>query len=153
MARRTVLEQFQSWCILKHHRRTLTPGSFLRYSFHKSGLVAILLLISMTCQQVAGQRKDGHGQHPNSPGATGYSVLEPITSGNLTIFPVTAETNHETSRFITLDEGVRAGTVVVTEQGQVAGMVRPGSVRPVRGAEVYRLALYNKSGRPLLLLA
>jgi len=185
MARRTVLEKFQSWCISKHHRRTLTPGSFLRYSFRKSGpelvaqmrfwknrkfpqglkprpfkeismqpgLVAILLLISMTCLQVAGQRKDGHGQRPNSPGAAGYSVLEPITSGNLTIFPVTAEINHETARFITLDEGVRAGTVVVTEQGQVAGMVRPGSVRPVRGAEVNRLALYNKSGRPLLLLA
>jgi hypothetical protein len=154
MARRTVLEKFQSWCISKHHSRTLTPGSFPRYSFRESGPVVILLLISMTCLQVAGQRKDGHGQRPNSPGATGYSVLEPITSGNLTIFPVTAETNHETSRFLTLDEGVRAGTVVVTEQGQVAGMVRPGSVRPVRGgAEVNRLALYNKSGRPLLLLA
>ncbi len=154
MARRTLLEHFQSWCISKHHCRTLTPGSFLRHSFRESGLVAILLLISMTCLQVAGQRKDGHGQRSYSPGAADYSVLEPITSGNLTIFPVTAEINHETSRFITLDEGVRAGTVVVTEQGQVAGMVRPGSVRPVRGAaEVNRLALYNKSGRPLLLLA
>ncbi len=154
MAMRTVLEQFQSWFISKHHRRTLTPGSFLRYSFHKPGLVAILLLISMTCLQAAGQRKDGQGQRSYPPGAAGYSVLEPITSGNLTIFPVTAEINHETARFITLDEGVRAGTVVVTEQGQVAGMVRPGSARPVRGgAEVNRLALYNKSGRPLLLLA
>jgi len=117
------------------------------------GLVAILLLISVTCLQVAGQRKDGHGSSSNLPGA-GYGVLEPITSGNLTIFPVTAGTNYETARFITLDEGVRAGTVVVTEQGQMIGMVRPGSRLPVRGsAEVNRLALYNKSGRPLLLLA
>jgi len=108
----------------------------------------------MTCLQVAGQHKDGNGQRSNSPEAVVYSVLEPITSGNLTIFPVTAETSHETAGFITLDEGVRAGTVVVTEQGQMVGMVRPGSTLPVRGgAEVNRLALYNHSGRPLLLLA
>jgi hypothetical protein len=154
MARRTVREQFQSWCFSKYHGRALTPGSLLRYIFRDSGLVAILLLISMTCLQVAGQHKDGHGQRSGSPAAAGYSVLEPITSGNLTIFPVTADTNHETAQFITLDEGIRAGTVVVSEQGQTAGMVRPGSTRRVGGgAEVNRLALYNKSGRPLLLLA
>jgi hypothetical protein len=110
-------------------------------------------LISITCLQGAGQRKDAAGQRSNSAGA-GYSVLEPISSGNLTIFPVTADSNYDTSRFITLDEGVRAGTVVVTEQGQAVSMVRPGSTLPARGgAEVNRLALYNKSGRPLLLLA
>jgi hypothetical protein len=153
MAMRTVLEQFQSWCISTGHRRALTPGS-RRDSFRVSGLIAILLLIAMTCLQVAGERKPGNGQRFNSPEATVYRVLEPITSGNLTIFPVTAETSHETAGFITLDEGVRAGTVVVTEQGQMTGMIRPGSARPVRGgAEVNRLALYNKSGRPLLLLA
>ena len=38
MARRTVLEQFQSWCIAKHHRRILTPGSLLRYAFREFGL-------------------------------------------------------------------------------------------------------------------
>ena len=67
MARRTISEQFQSWCIAKYHRRALTPGSLLRYTFRESGLVAILLLISMTCLQVAGQRKDGHGQRSSSP--------------------------------------------------------------------------------------
>jgi hypothetical protein len=84
---------------------------------------------------------------------SGYSVLEPITSGNLTIFPVAAATSHETSQFITLDEGIRAGTVIITEQGSAGGMVRPGSRLPAGGAEVNRLALINKSGRPLLLLA
>ena len=41
-------------------------------------------------------------------------VLAPITHGNLTIFPVVGY-DYDTSRLLTLDEGVRAGSVMVTE--------------------------------------
>jgi len=81
-------------------------------------------------------------------------VLAPVTHGNLTIFPVVGGPEYDTSRFITLDEGVHAGSVVVTEQGSVSGLVRRGQPANQRtGPEVNQLVLINNSDRPLLLLA
>jgi hypothetical protein len=83
-----------------------------------------------------------------------FTVLPPIESGGLTIYPVTATTTHNTSEFLTLDEGVRNGSVVITEAGQVAGLIRRPGQRPIdSGGEVNRLVLLNNSDRPLLLLA
>ena len=91
---------------------------------------------------------------------TGYQVLSPIRHGNLTIFPVVTAKAHDTGEFLTLDEGLRSGEVVVTEAGNAAPLVRPRHSRPVwdeshrgGGAEVNRLVLVNNSKRPLLLLA
>jgi hypothetical protein len=88
-------------------------------------------------------------------GSVAYHVETPIIHGNLAIFPVTGEGAHDTSQFLTLDEGVRTGQVTVTEAGDERGMIRPGQPIPPRrgGAEVNRLVLYNNSSRPLLLLA
>lgn len=91
--------------------------------------------------------------------ASGYRVLTPIRQGNLTIFPVIADTRHDTSGFITLDEGLRSGEVVVTESGRAPGMIRrrpspvPVPLPRSDGAEVNRLVLVNNSERPLILLA
>ncbi len=90
--------------------------------------------------------------------ASGYSLLSPIRSGNLTVFPVVASKSYDTAEFLTLDEGLRSGDVVVTEAGQARGLVRhrpgePSVIHPVRGAEVNQLVLVNNSKRPLLLLA
>ena len=86
--------------------------------------------------------------------ASEYRVLAPITHGNLTIFPVVSDRRHDTQMFITLDEGLRSGQVVVSEAGQVQGLVRRGPPPPHRdGAQVNRLVLVNNSERPLLLLA
>jgi hypothetical protein len=87
-----------------------------------------------------------------------YSLLSPIRSGNLTVFPVVAGKSYDTSEFLTLDEGLRSGDVVITEAGQARGLIRrppsgPGIRPPVRDAEVNRLVLVNNSKRPLLLLA
>ncbi len=83
-----------------------------------------------------------------------YSVLAPITSGNLTVYPVVSSRTYDTSGFLTLDEGVRTGRVVVTEMGLAQPLIRRRGTRPVSGgAEVNRLALINDSDRPLLLLA
>src|ERR1041385_836118 len=51
---------------------------------------------------------------------TGFQVLAPIRHGNLTIFPVVASYVHDTRGFLTLDEGLRSGEVVVSEAGSVA---------------------------------
>ncbi len=88
----------------------------------------------------------------------GYSLLSPIRSGNLSVFPVVASKSYDTAEFLTLDEGLRSGDVIVTEAGQARGLIRrrrgnAETVRPVRGAEVNNLVLVNNSKRPLLLLA
>ena len=51
--------------------------------------------------------------------APGYKVLDPIRHGNLTVFPVIAAKTYPTSEFLTLDEGLRSGEVVVTEENQL----------------------------------
>src|SRR5579863_7275048 len=94
----------------------------------------------------------------------GYKVLPPIGQGNLTIFPVIADRVFDTGRFLTLDEGIRSGQVIVAEMGQARGLVRPRPAQdgvwterpyglPVTGARVNELALVNNSDRPLILLA
>ena len=87
--------------------------------------------------------------------ASGYKVLEPIRHGNLAVFPVVAAKNYPTGEFLTLDEGLRSGDVVVTEAGSVHGLIRRHGVPPYPrdGAQVNRLVLVNNSKRPLLLLA
>ncbi len=98
-----------------------------------------------------------------------YKVLSPITAADLAVFPVVSESVFDTSRFLTLDEGIRSGKVVITEVGQTSGLIRPrpnmsdGVWReypefprmpsPQPGPQVNTLALTNHSDRPLLLLA
>ncbi len=104
---------------------------------------------------------------PKTVGAT-YKVLDPVTQHNLTVFPVVTESSYDTHSFLTLDEGFRSGTVVVTEEGGSPGLIRPRPPRPPgvwedypppanpiprRGAEVNRLMLTNNSEKPLILLA
>jgi hypothetical protein len=86
---------------------------------------------------------------------SGLKVLEPIRNGSLTVFPVVASKSYPTGEFLTLDEGLRSGDVVVTEYGNVRGLVRRHNTPPVPhdSAEVNRLVLINNSKRPLLLLA
>jgi hypothetical protein len=85
---------------------------------------------------------------------SGLKVLEPIRNGSLTVFPVVASKSYPTDEFLTLDEGLRSGDVVVTEYGNVRGLIRRHNTPPIHdSAEVNRLALINNSKRPLLLLA
>jgi len=101
---------------------------------------------------VVEQREARAGEVAPTPG---YKVLEPIRHGNLTVFPVVAAKSYPTGEFMTLDEGLRSGDVVVTEAGNVQGLIRRHGTPPVRsdGAQVNRLVLVNNSKRPLLLLA
>jgi hypothetical protein len=87
--------------------------------------------------------------------ASDYTVLAPIRNGSLTVFPVVASKSYATGQFLTLDEGFRSGEVVVTEYGNIRGLVRRNVTPALQGdsAEVNRLVLINNSKRPLLLLA
>jgi hypothetical protein len=99
---------------------------------------------------------DRHNVHAGEVTPTpGYKVLDPIRHGNLTIFPVVTAKSYPTTEFLTLDEGLRSGEVVVTEAGSVQGLIRRHGTPTFHheGAQVNRLVLVNNSKRPLLLLA
>ena len=89
-------------------------------------------------------------------GGSDYKVLAPISHGDLTIFPVVASKVHDASDFLTLDEGIRSGDVVVTEVGNIHPLIRRHTtVIPPQGSGgvVNRLVLVNNSKHPLILLA
>ena len=119
-------------------------------------LLPILVLAAITGLAVVIAGMAAAGEIPTN---SHYKVLAPIAHGNLTVFPVVATTSHDTQEFLTLDEGLRSGDVIVSESGKVAPLVRPRhGYRPTRynpgdGAEVNRLVLVNNSKRPLILLA
>jgi len=117
------------------------------YGLHWKRMAVVAALCSLL---LAGSASAGG---PDEIGV--YKVLPPIVRGNLAIFPVIGGESHDTSQFLTLDEGVRSGQVTITEAGDQRGLVRPGQpiLRRQQGAEVNRLVLNNNSDRPLLLLA
>jgi hypothetical protein len=117
-------------------------------------LAALLLMAGLTTVRLVtanlGPVHAGEG-----PSSSAFKVLEPIGHGNLTVFPVVAPKSYATGEFLTLDEGLRSGEVVVTEYGNVRGLLRRRSTLAMQRdiAEVNRLVLINNSKRPLLLLA
>jgi hypothetical protein len=118
----------------------------------KQSILAILMVLVCGLIVMAA----GNAGDPSLPATTNdYKILAPITHGDLTVFPVVSDKIHDTSNFITLDEGIRSGEVVVTEVGNLHSSMRrrPVQVRPYSGAEVNRLVLVNNSRHPLILLA
>jgi len=118
---------------------------------HPKILLAVILLAFLPLMVTMNEKPAQAGE----VGASGYKVLDPIRHGSLTVFPVVASKSYPTGEFLTLDEGLRSGEVIVTEAGNVQGLIRRHGVPAVRheGAEVNRLVLINNSNRPLLLLA
>lgn len=139
-----------------------------------------LLLSLIVCGVLAFAGAPGAKDVPLNSRVT---VHEPIRIGNLTVFPVTNAGGPDTSKYLTLDEGLAKGLVKVGELGALSGvgasqaaerapfggpMVRPIEP-PIDGrriptprtplplppdaARVNELAIQNLSDRPLLLLA
>jgi len=86
-----------------------------------------------------------------------WRILDPVTYENISVFPVVASSAQDTGAFLTLEEGLATGEVVVRERGSEE-MVRGRDGRPVyipqpTGASVNQLVLVNRGKRPLLLLA
>jgi hypothetical protein len=132
----------------KRGRAVLPEGEFMS----PRNFLALTVLLIVAGFVIVDQHAARAGETTSSPG---YKVLDPIRHGNLTVFPVVAAKSYSTGEFLTLDEGLRSGEVVVTEAGSVQGLVRRHPHTGMRhdGAEVNRLVLVNNSKRPLLLLA
>ena len=83
--------------------------------------LALAVAVMVVGLVAVNQREAQAGEVTPPPG---YKVLEPIRHGNLTVFPVVAGKSYPTGEFMTLDEGLRSGDVVVTEAGNVQGLIR-----------------------------
>jgi len=103
-----------------------------------------------------------HAAGGPEPTPNAYRVLDPIETGGITLYPivrVAAEERAAHWQFLTLDEGLKNGSVVITEAGRAAGLERSRSAQgPVvypasSGDQVNTLVLLNNADRPLLLLA
>jgi ARG and Rhodanese-Phosphatase-superfamily-associated Protein domain len=99
----------------------------------------------------------GPGDPPPGKPEGGWRLLESITYENLTVFPVVSSSGYDTHEFLTLEEGLSRGDVVVREQGADTMVrdrdgVRP-AVRNYGGPSVNQLVLVNRSKQPLILLA
>src|SRR6267142_282243 len=100
-----------------------------------------------------------NAHQPPPPRSEGeWRLLDPVIYENISVFPVVSSNSQDTSPFLTLEEGLSTGEVLVREQGS-EGLVRGRDGRSVyapqinTGASVNQLVLINRSRRPLLLLA
>jgi len=111
-----------------------------------AGMVAAALLVApLSATAVAGPA-------PRTP----LTVPIGVSYENITLFPVLASSRIDTSGFVTLDQGLASGDVIVREMGDVI-LRRAPDGRPLPmsrgGDEVNRLVLINRGKKPLLLLA
>src|SRR6266481_1892282 len=133
----------------------LTPmGDCTGGSFHMKQLLFWTILMALPAALMVASAGTGSAGEP-APIVTDYKLLDPITHGDLTVFPVVSAKAHDASQFLTLDEGIRSGEVVVTEVGNLHGTMRrrPLPERFSGSAQVNNLVLVNNSPRPLILLA
>jgi len=92
---------------------------------------------------------------PQPKPAGDWRLLDPITYENISIFPVISSVSRDTSAFVTLDEGLSSGEVIIREQGG-DGMARSRGVALPQyntSASVNQLVLINRGPRPVVLLA
>jgi hypothetical protein len=116
-------------------------------------------LLGITALGLAFGWGPAEAHQPPPPRSEGdWRLLDPVTYENISVFPVVSSNSQDTSAFLTLEEGLSTGEVLVREQGS-EGLVRGRDGRPVyvpqtnTGASVNQLVLINRSRRPLLLLA
>src|SRR5258708_28866786 len=67
---------------------------------------------------------------PSSHPEGEWRLLDPVTYENISVFPVVSPYNQDTSLFLTLEEGLASGEVLVREQGSHS-LPRFRSRRPV----------------------
>src|ERR1700737_2705017 len=110
------------------------------------GLLGITTLGSLAFVSVVAGSPGAPSPRPEG----GWRLLDPVSYENISIFPVVSGSAQDTSPFLTLDEGLSSGEVIVSEQG-AAGLARTRDGRPVAvpqyntGASVNQLVLINRS--------
>jgi hypothetical protein len=88
-----------------------------------------------------------------TPVRADWRVGAPIAFERLTIFPVISDQPSAAAEFITLDQGLRSGKVTINELGANGVSRRIHRRQIADGAEVNKLAVINKSGKTLVLIA
>ncbi|MGC2233526.1 MAG: DUF6569 family protein, partial [Candidatus Acidiferrum sp.] len=63
-----------------------------------------------------------------------WRLLDPVSYENITIFPVVSSSSQDTSEFLTLDEGLSSGEVIVSEEG-ATGLARSRDGRVIAEPE------------------
>lgn len=126
-------------------------------------LASLLVVVPLAGQLNRVLPAETQGGRSTDDFRAGWRVLDPITRGSLSVYPVVSNLKADTSGFLTLDEGLAAGVVRIAERGEVENAIYrrrdsrrwPPIVeeRPQSGASVNELVLVNESARPLLLLA
>jgi hypothetical protein len=100
-----------------------------------------------------GQKVRAVASNLSAPARPEWRLGSPFTHNNLTVFPVLADESTASADLITLDEGLRSGKVTITELGADGSSHTINRRQMGDSAEVNRLALTNKSGKALVLIA
>jgi hypothetical protein len=121
-----------------------------------SGILALTVL-SFTAGVILMTNVDSNARASggDEKSARGWRLGEAVAYENLTVFPVYASQQADTSGFATLDEALASGDAVVTEQGNYIRRTREGGggTTSYGSAQVNQLVLISRGKRPLLLLA
>ncbi|MBZ5528875.1 MAG: hypothetical protein LAN71_13360 [Acidobacteriia bacterium] len=124
---------------------------------HARNILILCALFTLAAAWAGHGAPAGAAPRTSSP-APVWRLLAPVSYENITLFPVVSAADADTSAFLTLDQGLASGEVMVSEQG-AEGMARSRDSRhptppdDYRGASVNNLVLINRGKRPLLLLA
>jgi hypothetical protein len=105
----------------------------------------------LNAQAFMGSQTDSEVKAGRAPLVPDWKLGAPVKLKNLTIFPITAAKWPASVEYITLDDGLKSGSVKITEMGGEGGQTAGSGAR--QAAEVNRLSLRNNSGKPLLLIA
>jgi len=113
--------------------------------------VPLLCLVLSACGQTeSAEPKEAAGRAPRpagtaavAPSATDATVDvgelkvgAPLRHGNLTVFPVISRKPQDADRYITLDEGLKAGTVEIRELGATAAELNVPNASPAPASPV-----------------
>ncbi len=126
-------------------------------------LFLYVLLVSVSSACLSSQARSERQQETTKrialkpaeyPSPPHWRASTPVRFEKLIVFPVISDEATDTSDLITLDEGLRAGTIAITELGANG---RSRTIRPHErlsdNAEVNKLSVINNSGKTLVLIA
>jgi hypothetical protein len=134
------------------------PNQSRNISMGLAGILAVCAVAAAgVIAMVAAGASAANARQADKGTVESWRLMEPVRYENLSVFPVVSRTVGETSGFLTLDDGLRSGDVVVTERGSDT-MIRnregqPNQAQYQQGASVNQLVLINRGKKPLILLA
>jgi hypothetical protein len=119
-----------------------------------TGFFLIAFTLAITVPVSSSKHRISDKPPAPAPHSAQWRVGEPVQFENLIVYPVLSTISISPSRYITLDEGLKKGTVIVSELGTNGRVRRLRAGQEVSDdAEVNKLLVTNRSGKTLLLIA